>query len=64
MNKYESLYIFDTHCQLSKFTMQNMPSKTKLTSLINTQGLTDGSILNNGRNNGRNSGGRNWLKTF
>ena len=44
--------------------MQNIPFKTKLNSLTNKQGLTDSSVLNNGRNNGRNSGGRNWPKTF
>ena len=36
---------FKTHCQLSKFTIQDMPFKTKLTSLVNTRGLTESESL-------------------
>ena len=36
---------FQTHCQLSKFTIRDMPFKTKLTSLVNTRGLTESASL-------------------
>ena len=36
---------FQTHCQLSKFTILDMLFKTKLTSLVNTRGLTDNASL-------------------
>ena len=64
---YNRLWIircFKTHCQLSKFTIQVMPFKTKLTSLVNTRRLIDSASLKYHQNNGRSAGGHNWPKTF
>ena len=36
---------FLTHCELPKFTIQDMPFKTKLTALVNGRGLTDSASL-------------------
>ena len=36
---------FQTHHQFSKFTIQDMPFKTKLTPLVNTRELTDNASL-------------------
>ena len=36
---------FHIDCQLSKFTILDMPFKTELTSLVNTRGLTDSALL-------------------
>ena len=37
---------------------------TRLTSLINTEGLIDSASLEKHHNNRRNSGGNKWPKTF
>ena len=36
---------FQTHCQLSKFPIRDMPFKTKCTALVNSRGLTDSAWL-------------------
>ena len=36
---------FQTHCQLSKFPIRDMPFKTKFTALVNARGLTDSASL-------------------
>ena len=48
---------FQTHWQLSKFTIRDMPLKTKFTALVNARGLTDLIVLRkkNHQNNGCNT---------
>ena len=36
---------FQTHCQLSKFPIRDMPFKTKFTALVNARGLADSASL-------------------
>ena len=36
---------FQTHCQLSKFTIRDMPFKTKFTTLVDARGLADTASL-------------------
>ena len=55
---------FQNHCQLLKLAIRDMPFETKLTPLVNTQGLTDSVSLLNDHKNGRNSGGHKRPKTF
>ena len=55
---------YQIHSQLSKITMHGISFKTKLTSLVNTQGLTDSALLKGDHNNDRNSADHNWLKAF
>ena len=56
---------FYTHCKLLKIMIRDMLFPTKLTSLINTQGLIDSaSLKKNHHNNRRNSGSHTWPKTF
>ena len=38
---YQLKGVSQTHCQLSKFTIRDMPCKPKLNSLVDTWGLTD-----------------------
>ena len=48
---------FQTHCQLLKLTIRDMPFETKLTTLVNMQGLTDSVSLEDDHKNDRNSRG-------
>ena len=47
LNKWIWIIIpFQNHCQLSKFTIQDMPFETIFISLVNTRGQTDSTSLN------------------
>ena len=53
---------FQTHSQLSKPTIRDISFKTKLTSLVNTQVVTDSGSLKSDNNNDRKSGAMTDLK--
>ena len=55
---------FQTRCQLSKLIIRHILFKTKLTSLVNAQGLIDSVRLKNDYNNDRSSGAITDLKPF